>query len=263
MKTWLVLFGKEWRESFRNFKWIWIPLVFILLGMMQPLTYYFLPDILKSIGSLPDGAVIQIPTPTGGQVLAETLGQFSQIGILILVLAYMGTVATERNHGTNIMVLVKPVPYVSYITAKWVHLSVVASVSLFLGTCFSYYYTYLLIDEHVSFVHTLQGTLIYALYLIFVMTLLLCFSTIFNSTAAVAFLTIGLMIVLSIINGLAPHLMRWSPSSLTSHSYSLLQNGHVGDYFLVAFISTIIIIILLILFTVYLFKNKEKAIQTM
>ncbi|MDQ0255837.1 hypothetical protein J2S74_003221 [Evansella vedderi] len=78
----------------------------VLLGVTQPITSYYLPDILKNFGGLPEGSLLEFPLPTGPQVLAETLGQFSQIGFLVLVLAFMGTVAGERNTGSSIMVLV-------------------------------------------------------------------------------------------------------------------------------------------------------------
>ena len=261
MRQWLVLFKKEAKESLRNFKWIWIPLVFAILGMMQPITYYFLPDILKNFGGLPDGAVMEIPIPTGAQVLAETLGQFSQVGILVLVLAFMGTVASERNSGSNIMVLVKPVSYASYLTAKWLHMCLIGAVSLILGMGLSYYYTYLLIEE-VSIISTIQGSLVYLLYLLLVMTLVLLFSSILKSTAVVAFLTIGVVAAMSLITSLLPNIIKVSPSLLVNHSYSFFQTGMSSEHFFLTLFFTIAIIIILLILSIYIFKYKEKAIGT-
>src|SRR5690606_38665844 len=106
MKQWLVLFRKELVEGVRNYKWIWIPLVFVLLGIMQPVMTYFLPQLLETAGGLPEGAVIELPTPTGSQVMAETMSNFNTIGLLVLVLAFMGTIASERSSGVAGMVLV-------------------------------------------------------------------------------------------------------------------------------------------------------------
>ena len=38
-----VLLRKEGLENWRNKKWIWVPLVFILLAIMDPITNYYLP----------------------------------------------------------------------------------------------------------------------------------------------------------------------------------------------------------------------------
>ena len=71
MSQFTVLFQKEWKESVRNLKWVWIPIVFILLGIMEPITTYFLPQILESAGNMPDGAVFQLPEMTPGQILVQ------------------------------------------------------------------------------------------------------------------------------------------------------------------------------------------------
>ena len=77
MSKWLVLYKKEWLEIIRSYKLIWVPLVFILLGAMQPVTTYFLPDILANAGNLPNGTVIELPTPHASDVLAQTLSSLA------------------------------------------------------------------------------------------------------------------------------------------------------------------------------------------
>ncbi|GAK03650.1 hypothetical protein JCM19037_1989 [Geomicrobium sp. JCM 19037] len=59
-----VLLRKEWIETTRSYRIIWLPLLFVLLGIMQPLTSYYLSDLLEQFGGLPDGAMFVIPTPT-------------------------------------------------------------------------------------------------------------------------------------------------------------------------------------------------------
>ncbi|MEH7526490.1 hypothetical protein V7149_24970 [Bacillus sp. JJ1503] len=50
MNQWVTLFNKEMVELSRNFKWIWVPIVFILLAVKEPLTVYFMPQILDAVG---------------------------------------------------------------------------------------------------------------------------------------------------------------------------------------------------------------------
>ncbi|WP_245804709.1 hypothetical protein [Halobacillus hunanensis] len=90
---WMTVFKTESIGAWRNYKWIWVPLVFILLGIMDPLTTYYLPQILESVGGLPEGATINIPTPPPADVFMMSISQFNMIGVAVLILMSMGTIA--------------------------------------------------------------------------------------------------------------------------------------------------------------------------
>src|SRR5690606_36374281 len=105
-------------EMARNFKVIWVPLTFLFLGAIDPLTAYYMPKIIDALGGLPEGTVIEIPLPSPGESLLMSVGQFDTLGVLIIALMLMGTVAGERKSGVAEMVLVKPVPVGFYISAK-------------------------------------------------------------------------------------------------------------------------------------------------
>ncbi|WP_096436634.1 ABC transporter permease [Alteribacter populi] len=261
MKQWMVLYKKEIKEQWRSYKWLWLPLVFIFLGIMQPVTTYYLPEIMERFGGMPDGAVIDFPIPSGGEVLAQTVAQFSQIGFLVLVLAFMGTITNERNQGTYVMVLVKPVSYPSFITSKWLSVVTITVVSYVLGMVSAVYYTAILI-EGLSISSVLYGTTVFGLWLLFIVTVLLTLSTILKSNAAVAFLTMGIGILLSILSSVAPDFMRWSPGMLTGHSHSLFMTGQVGEAFWLSITFTVLAVIGMITLSVYIFKRKEVTTQT-
>src|SRR5699024_9883536 len=102
-----------------NKKWIWVPLVFILLAIIDPISNYYMPQIIDSIGGMPEGAVFEIPELSSAEVILMTLGQLSSLGVLVIILMSMGTIAGERKSGVIELILVKPVSYQHYITAKW------------------------------------------------------------------------------------------------------------------------------------------------
>ena len=68
MNGFSVLLQKEWREHTRNFKMLWIPLVFIIFGIMEPITNHFLPEIMKSVGNMPEGAEFLWPEFKGEDI---------------------------------------------------------------------------------------------------------------------------------------------------------------------------------------------------
>ncbi|RIX50753.1 ABC transporter permease [Paenibacillus nanensis] len=220
----MTLVRKEWLEQLRSFKLIWIPLVFALLGIMQPLTNYYMPVIIEKAGNMPEGAVIEMPVPSGAEVLAGTLSQFGMIGLLILALAFMGAVSGDRNSGAASLVLVKPVSFLSFILSKWLGMMTLLWGALLIGYAASWYYTWLLF-ETVDFAPFLLSYVLYGLWFTFILTAVLLFSTLLRSAAGAAFSALGLALLLTALSGIAPKYMGWSPSSLTGFAYEAVQGG--------------------------------------
>jgi ABC-2 type transport system permease protein len=258
MRQWSVLFKKEWIEMTRNFKILWIPLVFILLGIMQPVTSYYLPEIIKAAGELPEGAVFDIPVPTPQEVLVQTFGQYSQIGVLVLVLAFMGIVAAEKNSGVSDIILVKPVSFANYITAKWVSIVIITLGSFLLGIIASWYYTGVLIGD-VGFGELMKGSLVYGTWLVFLITVTLLLSSLFKSNIFVAFMSLLVAIGLSALTSLLSKWMTWSPARLSTHASSLLLTGSPDKQFALSLTVSLLLILVLLVSSIYLFAKKERA----
>ncbi|KAB8127670.1 ABC transporter permease subunit [Gracilibacillus oryzae] len=256
MTQWTVLYRKEMTEMVRNYKILWVPIVFILLGVMQPVSSYYMPEILDTFGGLPEGTILEMPTPTGEDVLMQVLSNYGMLGVLILVLSAMGVVSAERQSGVAGMVMIKPVPYSSYILSKWAGLLTITLITLFIGYAASWYYTSLLI-ETVDFERIFQSVLIYSIWLVFVVTLTLFFSTIMKGNGGVAFVTIFVVFGLSAVTSILGENMKWSPAAMTEHTGQVLLSGEPGSGFLLGFITTIAIIIVVLIASIQIFKQKE------
>lgn len=258
MKQFQVLFKKEWLEATRDFRWIWIPLVFILLGIMEPLTAYYTPQIIEQFGGLPEGTVIEIPMPTAGEVLVRTAGQLNLFGVLVIILAFMGILAGERKSGTAAMTLVKPVSYHAFIGAKWLHGAVLVGVSYLLGMLASWYYTYQLF-ELVKVTDFMAGTLTFGVWLLFIFTLTLFFSSFSSKAGIAAFATLATVIVLSTISSLLPEKLNWTPFGLTVYASEFWMGQEFSGRISVAFIVTIVIMAVCAVLSIRIFKRKELA----
>ncbi|MDQ0255838.1 hypothetical protein J2S74_003222 [Evansella vedderi] len=116
--------------------------------------------------------------------------------------------------------------------------------------------------ESVPFSYVLQGAVTFSLWIIFVMTLVLFFSTLMKSTAAVAFLSLGVTIIISLLSSIVPEIMRWSPSMLVSHSHMFFQTGSGGEAFFLSVSITFLLIITMVVTESYVFQQKEIAIHT-
>lgn len=256
MTQWTVLYRKEMTEMVRNFKFFWVPIVFILLGVMQPVSSYYMPEILENFGNLPEGTILEMPTPSGAEVLMTVLSNYGMLGVLILVLSAMGVVSAERQSGVAGMVMIKPVPYSSYILSKWAGLLTITLISLFIGYIASWYYTSILI-ETVAFERILQSVAIYSIWLVFVVTLTLFFSTIMKGNGSVAFVTIFVVFAISTVTSIVGKYMKWSPATMTEHTGKVLVSGELDSGFLLPFITTIAIIIVALISSIQIFKQKE------
>ncbi|QQE76952.1 ABC transporter permease [Alicyclobacillus sp. SO9] len=261
MMQFRIVWSKEVVESWKNRKWIWLPLVFVLLGAMQPISTYFMPQILKMSGGLPAGTVIHIPTPSAGGVFAKAQSQYNSLGLLVLVLAFMGSISNERREGVLDLVLVKPVSHTAYILAKWFSAVVLTITALTLGDIAAWYYTVQLIGP-LSIPYAMLSLLLYAFWLILIVTLTTFFSVLMTSTVANAFVTLSSAAVLSVVAAVLK--WKWSPGALPSHASAILSiwdkgstNALQSNFQIVwSVVVTGIVVVLLLVASVYEFRRK-------
>jgi len=253
---WKTLFKKEMLENWRNYKWIWVPLVMILLAIMDPITTYYLPLIIESVGGLPEGAVLEMPTLLPSDVIMMSLGQLSSLGVLIIVLMMMGTISGEIKSGVSELVLVKPITHRNYITSKWASYLLIVWLSLFLAMLTIWYYINLLFGE-LSFLTLLLVIIFYGLWLTLIVTLAIFYNTLVKTPGLVAALTIITAIIMSIVTSIFDHLLTWSPVKLSGYIGEMLIFSEVSTDLIATSLVTIGMIVCLIVASIYIFRNKE------
>jgi ABC-2 type transport system permease protein len=258
MNRWSVLYKKEMLEMWRNYKWLWVPIVFIIIGMMNPVTAYYMPQLLEASG-LTKEVIQAIPIPTGADILAKALSQYNTLGILILVLSLMGVVASERQSGAAIMILVKPVTHLSYITAKWAGMFSLTIVSFALGYIATWYYTGVLIGN-VPFPQIWQSFLVYSLWLLFIVTITLIYSSLLSSTGGIAFLTILTVAAFSLSTSFLKRFMKWSPGKLASDAGYIVIKGTSTTMNLWLSVSVTTVLILIMIYGAAFISKKKKLI---
>lgn len=253
---WKTLFQKELLENWRNYKIIWVPLVFIVIMIIDPIINYFLPEILKTVGGLPEGAVFEIPTPTKNEALMMPLSQLNSLGTLIIVLISMGTISEEKKTGITEIILSKPVTAYNYVTSKWISALFLVLSSFFVGLMMTWYYISLLYDK-VSFSTIGQIGLFYSFWLIFTVSLVLFFNSLFHSQGLVAFLSLICLIMLSSITALLSHKLTWSPFALSRHIEQLLKTGEITPELIGSSVIATAVSLLLVTFSIFFIQRRE------
>jgi len=252
---WRTLFRKEMVENWRNKKWIWVPLVFILLAMLDPLSSYYMPQIIESVGGIPEGAVVELPEFASPEVILMILGQFSSLGVLVIILMSMGTVAGERKSGVIELILVKPVSYAYYVTAKWAALLALVWVSHLFGIAAGWYYTVILFGE-LPLISLVQIVFFYGLWFTLVATIVIFYNVIVKIPGLVAFLSIATIMVMSVLTQVFGRFLEWSPNNLSGHIFeSLMMEQVTGDLIATAFVTVGLIIVFLV-GAIVLFRRK-------
>lgn len=252
------MFLKEWRENVRNFKILWIPLVFILFGISEPLIYYYLPQILNTVGNMPSDMMFQLPEYTPEQIIMSTIGQYQFIGLLIVAFGFAGIIAGERKNGTATMLYVRPISYFGYVFSKAAIMSILIIGSACIGLLANVYYTYILygaVDTAV-FIGFL-GT--YSFWLLFAISVVICSSAAF-STGVASVISIFILIVVQLVDSLLGTYWTISPWKLPMYAGQILNGNLDKTPFYWSLTVTLVLIGLLVIGAVYLAKrNAAKA----
>lgn len=243
MRRLWALYLKEMLENVRSYKLIWVPVVFIVLGIMQPLVSFYMADILAFSSNVPAGLMENMERPAASSVMAQALGQYGTIGMLILVLGTMNSLAGERSSGTSELLMAKPVSSISVVAAKWTANFTVLVIAIGLGTAGAAYYTVQLMGA-LSWGDVIAASALYALWLLCAVSLTLLFSAWLRGPAT-AGLSLLLAAVMSLVHGLLPVKLNWMPASLPGMSAGVLADGGTGVS-LAPIVSAVLLIIICI-----------------
>lgn len=254
----ITIFLKELLENARNFKWIWVPLVFILLSVMDPLTTYYMPVLLDNFGNLPEGSQINIPTPPPTEVFWMSFSQLNVLGILVVLLMSMGLISAERKSGVSEMVLVKPVSYTSYVTAKFASTLLLTLISAFIGLLASWYYVNLLFGE-VPFSHYIGSVSFYSVWLMFIVSISIILNTAFRTPGLVGFLSVAALLLASAINSVFKSRIEWLPPQINAYIKGYLSTGSITDDLWITAFVTIGVTAILLIVSVFILRKKELA----
>ncbi|MDF9613134.1 hypothetical protein P5763_13885 [Bacillus cereus] len=258
MNNLMVLIKKECVQMVRDFKVIWLPIVFIFLGATQPIVTYYLPSILGALGG---GQGITIdPSMTaqkGGEVLASTLGsQFDQLGLMILVISMMGAIQTDKANGMLAFILTRPVTVTSYIAGKIVSNYLMVALSVMIGYFTSYLYINYLFTI-VPFSYMITGLLFYLIWVLFIVSSTTMISAIFHSQGIIALISIVFLLICRVIVGLSPIIDQVNPASMSKHAMETLVTGVVNSNAIINGLLTIVWILSTLFVTYYWVANKK------
>lgn len=220
-----VLLAKEWREQAKSYRLLTLALVFVFFGLASPLLAKFTPEIVRSM-SAGQGVEIRIPDPTAADAVTQYIKNISQIVLFVLVFLTMGSVVAEKERGTAVFVLVKPVSRSSFLAAKLGTLWLSTSAGLVLSALCAYAYTAVLFPPPSAGAFVLASLLLLLHVLTFVTTTFL-FSAVARSQVVAGVLSFFVWILLASLGNLG-YVSEFLPGRLLTLSLTTALGGPIA-----------------------------------
>lgn len=227
MKSYLAFTHKEFVETARTYKLLIMASVFLILGMMNPITAKITPQLLQSF--MPEGMEITIGEPTAMDSWTQFFKNIPQMGLIVLVIVFSGMMANEFSRGTLINVLTKGLSRKVVILSKFS-----MAVSLWTGSyalCFGVTYGY---TAYFWPGFAIPNIVFSALCLwLFAILLLACilFSGVLFKNSYGSLLFTGVFAVILLLVNIIPTLQKYNPIALASSNMKLLQNTmQISDF---------------------------------
>lgn len=245
MNQYLILLRKELLEAARSYKLLWMPLVFLALGISDPLVNYYMDEILASVGNLPEGFELVMPELAPADLLRASTGQFQLIGLAVLTAVTAGAVSRERQNGTAVMIYTRPLQFAAYFLSKYTGVLLIGALCVLLGYGGSIYYTSILYGEIplLDALYMLGG---YLLWLSFVLAFALCMSAAFSTGAATA-MSLIVIVAGGLIDTAIGSFWTYSPYKLGEYSVDFVALGAANEHFAVTACITLLLALLCIL----------------
>jgi len=218
---------KEVLELVRTHRLLVMAVILIFFGLASPLIAKLLPEMMRFVPGGED-FVSLIPTPTINDAIAQYVKNLSLFGLLLAFVMTMGAVAQEKERGTAVLVLVKPLSRGVFLLTKFVALALAFLGCLALAGLAGYYYTVLLFGAPDPYAWIVLNVMLW-LYMLVYVALTLLASTVASSQAAAAGLGIGAIVILGALPAL-PGLGKYLPGQLVTWGTTLLTDPSVRSW---------------------------------
>ena len=246
------LMKKEWNEYLKTGKFYILLFVFVFFAILSPITAKFMPEFIKSLSQ---EITITVPPPTWRDSFVQFSKNLNQIVFIVIVLVFLGSVAEEKNHGTASLVAAKGIDRRKWVFSKFLFQILFSLAILAIAFFLCFYYAKLLFPE-TQFYPAFSSTVLFAVYLFFILTLTIFSSSIGNSLLQSAGIFFAIFIVLNILN-IIPQINPYNPMTLSSIENQWIASKVAWRDTIKPIISTVLLSLILIFSGAVYFHKQE------
>lgn len=197
--TFKAYINKEFTEAKREQKLIILFMGFFFFALLTPPMLKLTPKLLEQQYGADMSSIFKISAIDA--VLNYLSSTLPQICILILCLTLGGVLCNEISKGSIIFPITKGANKASIVIAKFCFYGVVIFIISTISVIANIYYSFLVFEQDFP---SIKGVLICTInvyiYLLFILSLIFLFSSLFKKSMGVALLSMGINIGLSLLN---------------------------------------------------------------
>lgn len=234
---------KEMLEQWRTYRLLVVCVVFIALAMMSPLLAKMTPELLKLLPGGADFAAL-VPPPALLDAIGQYVKNISQFAFLLALLTSMGLVAQEKERGTAVLMLVKPLGRGKFLFAKLLGQGLTFLIALLLAGMAGYYYTVFLFGSPNLSAWLVMNLLIWLWIMVFVAVTLMA-SALVRSQAAAAAIGFGFLLVITFLGSL-PGVGAYLPGQLTVSALAVFSTPTVSIWPAVVVSLSVIVVCMIV-----------------
>lgn len=248
-----VFLKKEIMEIIKTNKIYIIFLLFLFFGLSSPILTKMMPEIISQIAG---DFQILLPEQTWIDSFNQFFKNLNQIVLIAVIIVFMGSVVGEVERGTALLVLSKSSSRASFIIAKFLAAVVILIISLLIAYAGCLLYTIILFPD-VSFSLSLQATLLFLIFSIYILSVTIGISAIVKSQIVAGVVTLGIYFISSMLSLFNNRLGYYSPGRLLKYQGEILNGtASLSDVFLTSAI-TIIISLAFLFLGIAIFNKRE------
>jgi len=250
------VFKKEWKESVRRYRVAVIAGVFLVIGVISPVSAKLFPRMMEILAAQADTQGFEFAynkEPEPGDALIQYNKNLGLLPILIAIMG-MGLVAEEKIKGTAETVLSKPVSRFSLLLAKFSVFALVTLGAVVTGGGVCLFYTRILLGNLNPGKFFFLNFLLFFYFLPYI-AIILFLSVAIKSMAGAAASGIGAYFSFMILAGF-PWIGRYTPQGLYSVA-SKISAGMPAPDWLTPFISSLCITVFFLFLSKIVFERQE------
>lgn len=239
----------------RSKKFILLLIVFVLFGMISPLTAKYTPELLSSLGSEYSVIIDAMPEPTATDGYAQLVKNLSQIGIFILIILLSPIIVSEKEKGLLLKLKlhnVKPqIVLIAYLISQVILISIIYFIS---AIVFITYTNMLFIAQPTNSILSLVFIWMYIVYYTMVINLMSYYSRTKTQAMIFSFCFYFLMTIIGIVK----QLVYVTPNNLLTLSSTFLTNSADGSAKTIILNIIVLFILVMIALSKKMFVNNTK-----
>lgn len=247
---------KEWKEAIRRYRLLVIIGVFLIIGVLSPVSAKMLPKMMEMVAAQSKEQGIEFSyskEPSASDALIQYNKNLGLLPILIVIMG-MGLVAEEKIKGTAETILTKPVSRTSLLLAKFKVFLLLTVLGIIVGGAVCVFYTSILLGE-VSISNFLFFNFLLLFYFVPFIAIILFLSVVIKSMAGTAAAGIGVYFSLMLM-GSMPYVGKYSPQALFTVT-SKMSMGMPAQDWTTPFISSICLTVVLLVVASAIFERQE------